>query len=90
MALPFFSVGGSHFGPEMTLLCNWCGAQVIEVPLNYKRRIGKSMATGNRWAAFVVGLQMITLISRFRVQRGWGWGLKNFERGVSQSAACCA
>jgi glycosyltransferase involved in cell wall biosynthesis len=76
MTLPFFSVGGSHFGPEMTLLCNWCGAQVIEAPLNYKRRIGKSMATGNRWAAFVVGLQMIALISRFRVRTWLGLGPK--------------
>jgi len=70
MILPFLAVGGSHFGPEMTLLCNWCGAPVIEVPLNYKRRMGKSMATGNRRTAFVVGLQMIALISRFRI-RTW-------------------
>ena len=71
---PFFSVGGSHFGPEMMLLCIWSGAQVLEIPLNYRQRVGKSMATGSRWSAFEVGLQMITLITQFRVQTWLGWG----------------
>jgi hypothetical protein len=73
---PFLSVGGSYFGPEMMLLCIWQGAPLIEVPLNYKRRIGKSMATGNRWVAFTVGLQMIALISSFRVKTWLGRGPK--------------
>ncbi len=71
---PFFTVGGSHFGPEMMLLCHWSGARFIEIPLNYKQRIGKSMATGNRRAAFVVGLQMIALITRFRIRTWLGRG----------------
>jgi glycosyltransferase involved in cell wall biosynthesis len=71
---PFFTVGGSHFGPEMMLLCCWSGAQFIEIPLNYKQRVGKSMATGDRWTAFVVGLQMIVLITRFRLQTWLGRG----------------
>ncbi len=71
---PFFTVGGSHFGPEMMLLCIWTGARVIEIPLNYKQRVGQSMATGSRWNAFVIGLHMIALITRFRVRTWLGKG----------------
>lgn len=71
---PFFSVGGSHFGPEMMLLCVWTGAGVIEIPINYRERVGKSMATGNRWAAIVIGLRMAWLITRFRAQTWLGRG----------------
>lgn len=67
---PYFTVGGSHFGPEMMLLSIWSNAHIVEIPLSYKRRTGKSMATGNRWVAFLVGLQMIKLISEFRL-RTW-------------------
>jgi glycosyltransferase involved in cell wall biosynthesis len=71
---PFFTVGGSHFGPEMALLCVWSGAKIVEVPLNYKSRVGKSMATGNRWAAFRVGLKMIAMITQFRIRTLAGCG----------------
>lgn len=65
--LPTLRVGGSHFGPELTLQCIVKKVRMIEVPLNYKRRVGRSTVTGNRWAAFWLGLQMIWLITRFRV-----------------------
>jgi glycosyltransferase involved in cell wall biosynthesis len=77
---PWFTVGGSHFGPEMMLLCIWTGAKVIEVPLNYKQRIGQSMATGDRWSAFVIGLKMIHLITRFRIRTWFGRG-PQLQRG---------
>jgi glycosyltransferase involved in cell wall biosynthesis len=65
---PCFSVGGSHFGPEMMLLCIWSGAKCIEIPLNYKPRVGQSMATGNQWEAVSIGLKMIGMITRFRIR----------------------
>ena len=71
---PFFSIGGSHFGPEVMMLCIWSGANVIEIPLNYKPRVGESMVTGDRWKAFVLGLQMIGLITRFRLLTWTGRG----------------
>jgi glycosyltransferase involved in cell wall biosynthesis len=87
---PWFTVGGSHFGPEMMLLCIWTDARPIEIPLNYRQRMGQSMATGDRWSAFVIGLKMIRLITRFRlrawigrgpqIQRG---GFENLRRTIS-------
>lgn len=65
--LPLLSVGGSHFGPEMMIRCILTKAPVIEIPLNYKPRVGQSMVTGNRWRAFTLGLEMIWLITRLRL-----------------------
>jgi glycosyltransferase involved in cell wall biosynthesis len=65
--LPGVKIGGSHFGPELTLRCLVEGIRMIEIPLNYKRRIGKSMVTGSRWVAFTLGLQMVALITRVRL-----------------------
>ncbi len=64
-----FTVGGSHFGPELMLLCIWTKAPLIEIPLNYKRRVGKSMVTGNRWVAFLLGLEMIYFITVFHIKK---------------------
>ncbi len=64
---PCFTVGGSHFGPQMMLLCIWSGARCVEIPLNYKPRVGQSMATGSRWQAFTIGVNMIAMITRFRI-----------------------
>lgn len=63
---PFFTVGGSHFLPEMTILALIQGLRVVEIPINYKARIGISKITGSRWKAFLVGLRMIALIFRYR------------------------
>jgi glycosyltransferase involved in cell wall biosynthesis len=71
---PFFSVGGSYFAPQMTLLCIWAAARIIEIPVNYKQRVGKSMATGSRWAAFVIGLRMISLVTQLRARTLLGRG----------------
>jgi glycosyltransferase involved in cell wall biosynthesis len=67
---PHFSVGSSHFGPQMTLLAIAAGARLMEIPVNYRQRVGRSMVTGSRWTAFTVGLQMIAMITAFRV-RSW-------------------
>ena len=67
---PRFSVGRSHFGPEMTLLCLEAGARVGEIPLNYKPRVGASMGTPTLGSAIVVGARMVALITAFRL-RTW-------------------
>src|SRR5262245_35240393 len=67
---PRFTVGRSHFGPEMTLLCLEAGARVGEIPLNYKPRVGASMGTPTLGAAARVGVRMIALITAFRL-RTW-------------------
>lgn len=65
---PRFSVGGSHFGPELMLLTICSGAKFVEIPVNYLPRVGVSSVTGDLWKAFVLGLQMILFIVRFRVE----------------------
>jgi glycosyltransferase involved in cell wall biosynthesis len=67
---PRFSVGRSHFGPEMTLLCLQAGARVGEIPLNYKPRVGASMGTPTLGSASRVGVRMVAFITGFRL-RTW-------------------
>ena len=62
-----FSVGGSHFGPELMLLTITSGARVVEVPVNYLPRVGTSSVTGDLHKAVVLGLQMIWFVVKFRI-----------------------
>jgi glycosyltransferase involved in cell wall biosynthesis len=67
---PHFSVGSSHFLPEMVVLALLHGLRVIEVPVNYRGRVGDSKITGSRVTALKVGARMIGLILEYRV-KGW-------------------
>ena len=64
---PAFTVGGSHFGPEMMMLCILSRARVLQIPVNYRQRIGQSMVCGNRWVAAWLGFRMSVLITRIRL-----------------------
>jgi glycosyltransferase involved in cell wall biosynthesis len=63
-----FSVGGSHFLPEMVCLALRHGLRVVEVPVNYRGRVGESKITGSHKKALIVGLRMIGLILRYRLR----------------------
>lgn len=63
---PFFSVKGSFFGPEMMLLAILRNKRVIQIPVNYTERVGRSSVTGSLWVAFVLGVKMILLILGYR------------------------
>lgn len=65
--LPHFTVGDSHFGPELMLRVITSGARFVEIPVNYLPRVGRSAVTGDLTRAFVLGVQMIAFIIRFRV-----------------------
>jgi glycosyltransferase involved in cell wall biosynthesis len=65
---PGFSVGGSHFGPELMLLVITSGSRVVEVPVNYLPRVGESSVTGDLRKAIILGLQMVWFIARFRLR----------------------
>ena len=65
-----FSVGGSHFLPEMVVLALLRGLKIIEIPINYRRRVGDSKITGSRLTALKVGSRMIGLILDYRL-RAW-------------------
>ncbi len=62
-----FTVGGSHFLPEMVCLGLLDGLRVIEVPVNYRGRVGESKITGSARTAVRVGLRMIAVILRYRI-----------------------
>jgi hypothetical protein len=64
---PQFTVGGSHFGPELMLLTIVSGARFVEVPINYLPRVGVSSVTGDLIKAALLGVQMIGFILRFRL-----------------------
>jgi glycosyltransferase involved in cell wall biosynthesis len=65
---PRFTVGSSHFGPELMLLIITSGARFVEVPVNYLPRVGVSAVTGDFWKAFKLGWQMIFFILSFRLR----------------------
>lgn len=62
-----FTVGGSHFSPEFMILCIKNKFKCVEIPVNYKSRIGTSKITGSFWKAFKLGWVMIGLIISYRL-----------------------
>jgi glycosyltransferase involved in cell wall biosynthesis len=67
------TVGGSHFLPEMVCLALETGLRLVEVPVNYRGRLGESKITGSRGTAVRVGLRMIGLILWYRLRRPPTW-----------------
>jgi glycosyltransferase involved in cell wall biosynthesis len=61
------TVGGSHFLPEMVILGLKHGLRIIEVPVNYRSRIGESKITGSIGGTLRTGVRMIALILRYRL-----------------------
>lgn len=72
---PFFTVDGSFFGPEMMVLSILMDMRIVQIPVNYTRRVGVSSVTGNKIRAFFLGLRMIILILSYRL-KGWLFPLK--------------
>jgi glycosyltransferase involved in cell wall biosynthesis len=62
-----FTVGGSHFLPEMVILGLERNLKIIEVPVNYRSRVGESKITGSLRGTLRTGFRMITLILRYRL-----------------------
>lgn len=60
-------VGGSHFLPEMVIVALKHRLKIIEVPVNYRGRVGESKITGSFRGALRTGLRMIGLILAHRV-----------------------
>ncbi len=61
-----FRVGGSQFSPEFMIICIKNKLKCVEIPVNYKGRIGSSKITSTNYKAFKLGLQMIWLIISYR------------------------
>lgn len=61
------TVGGSHFLPEMVILALRRNLKVIEIPVNYRGRVGQSKITGTLKGTLKTGFRMVALILRSRV-----------------------
>jgi len=61
------TVGGSHFLPEMVILALRDRLRVIEIPVNYRGRVGESKITGTMKGTLRTGFNMIALILRHRI-----------------------
>jgi glycosyltransferase involved in cell wall biosynthesis len=75
------TVGGSHFLPEMVILGRLMDIRMIEIPVNYRDRLGTSKITGSFKTTVKVGLRMIALILRYRLARWLGHGPHFKPRG---------
>ena len=60
------TVGGAHFLPEMVILALRHNVKMIEVPVNYRGRVGKSKITGNLKGVLRTGLHMLALILAYK------------------------
>lgn len=70
---PQFSIGGSAFGPQILLLTILNDLHFIEIPVNYRQRVGVSSVTGSKVRAFTLGMSMIFMILRYRLKSWFGW-----------------
>jgi len=67
------TVGGSHFNPEFMIMVFINKIKAIEIPVNYKRRVGESTITGSMIKAFLLGIRMSMMIFSYWFR--WKLGL---------------
>lgn len=66
--LPTFKVKSNFFGPEMMVRAYLMGFKCVQIPVNYKERVGESSVTGDFKKAFILGMKMIILIIAMRLK----------------------
>ena len=64
---PYLTIPGNYFGPQMMLVAHLMNMAVVQVPVNYKERVGVSSVTGDFHKAFKLGMRMIWLILQYRM-----------------------
>jgi glycosyltransferase involved in cell wall biosynthesis len=64
----YFTVGKSHFSPELMILCIRRKLRAVEIPVHYQSRVGQSKITGDIKKAVKLGFVMIGLIWKYRFQ----------------------
>lgn len=65
---PAFEGVGSSFGFEMMLLAVSRRMPIVQIPVNYRERVGESSVTGSRTKAWALGLSMIRLCVATRLR----------------------
>ena len=63
---PHLTIGGSHFGPQLLMEVVAHKIPFVEIPINYRKRVGESSVTGDFRKAFKLGMRMIALILEYR------------------------
>jgi glycosyltransferase involved in cell wall biosynthesis len=61
-------VDGSAYGLEMLLIAVIIKVKLVQVPVNYHRRVGQSSVTGDFGKTVRLGLEMILLVLRMRLR----------------------
>jgi len=64
---PYFTRRGNDFGLELTLLAIKHEIPFMEIPVNYRKRVGTSSVTGHFGKTCALALQMIWMIFKFRL-----------------------
>jgi len=62
-----FVITGNEFNLDMMLMIIRNKIKFIELPINYKKRIGESSVTGSRLKAIIVGFNMLILVFKHRL-----------------------
>ncbi|MGL4745771.1 MAG: glycosyltransferase family 2 protein [Dermatophilaceae bacterium] len=63
------TLDGSAYGLEMLLISVTARARIVQVPVNYRERVGVSSVTGDLGKTVVLGVEMIGLVLRMRMRR---------------------
>jgi glycosyltransferase involved in cell wall biosynthesis len=70
---PGFTEGESAFGCQLLLLTVLDGIPFVEIPVNYRSRVGQSSVTGDPVKTFVLGTRMVLMVLRYRLRSWFGW-----------------
>jgi glycosyltransferase involved in cell wall biosynthesis len=65
--LPDLTLDGSAFGLEMLMAAVRQRARIVQVPVNYRPRVGVSSVTGELGKTIPLGLEMLSTVLRMRV-----------------------
>jgi glycosyltransferase involved in cell wall biosynthesis len=87
---PHLDIGGSHFGPQLLMEVVAHRIPFVEIPVNYRARVGESSVTGDLWKAFKLGMRMIALIFEYRFgfhrKSRTAWDHRDDVRAISGAA----
>lgn len=61
------SITDNFFGPQMILVARLMSVPFVQIPVNYRERVGTSSVTGDFWKALRLGMRMILLIFQYRL-----------------------
>ena len=67
LLLPELTLDGSAFGLEMLMVAVRQRARIVQVPVNYRPRVGVSSVTGELGKTVPLGLEMLSMVLKMRV-----------------------